>query len=695
MDSLDSFDSLEHQSAPQPAVIAGDAARPPLTLWGHISLSALWLGINAISAALLPLVLPVQILLFVAPGDVGSAQQAEFLGWLSAFGSVIALLAPPLVGALSDRSTSPWGRRRPYILAGVAISVLGAWTMARATDLTVLIIAFLILNLGFNVAIGAYEGLLPDNTPESQRGAASGYLGLMTILGNVGSLALAGWLFASVTSANANTSAGRAAITHGSLVFYGLTAIAMIVTTVITLGWTHETPLNADQVAALRPAAARGNWVERRLGSLRALWLAPWRSHNFTWVFLTRAFVMMGLTLFLTFIEYYFANVIGVTSFVSATAVLAGLALVGAVLSALVLGILSDRMNRTLLVGVSSGLMALPALVFVIAPTQIPLWPLGLVFGLGYGAYTSVDWALAVDALPVQANAGKDLGIWSAASTLPAILAPALGGAVIALVIALGGATALGYQAIFALAAACLALGAICVSFIRGEPGVAPVAQATRPGLGWRLAGRSGGGRARGFLRFWPVWEWVMDVAYPVTPIPDAPHGLLRIHPMRYHGQPITLPDGTHIARGARVAELHFNNRRLVAISGDVSPWRLARMIGEDLGALARWAAQPGEVARMEAFVGVTLLGRASGRLGFTIRERPVTIHARLERFFMQGLLAIYNPDGVQRLERGGAYATYPVEVWMSRGELLRRYGGDLSRAATPEPADAAERETE
>jgi YkoP-like protein len=326
--------------------------------------------------------------------------------------------------------------------------------------------------------------------------------------------------------------------------------------------------------------------------------------------------------------------------------------------------------------------MALPAITFVVAAGRIPLWPLGLVFGLGYGAYTSVDWALAVDSLPAQANAGKDLGIWSAASTLPAILAPALGGVVIALVGGVWGLTALGYQVVFALAAIFLALGAVFVSFIRGEPGAASLdtpdsaapAGRRRPGLGWRLAAGSRGGRASGFLRFWPFWEWVTGTLKPTTLVPGAPNGLLRVRLMRYKGQPITLPDGTRIERGAWIAELHFNNRRVSAVARGAGLWRLTRMIAEDMAALARWVAQPGEMARAEALTGVTLVGRAAPRLGFTLRERPVTLHARLERFFMQGLLAIYNPEGVRRLERGGTYATYPVEVWMSRGELLRRY---------------------
>ncbi|MDE3228349.1 MAG: MFS transporter, partial [Chloroflexota bacterium] len=503
---------------------------------------------------------------------------------------------------------------------------------------------------------------------------------LNAILGNVGSLALAGVLLAGVTISGADTAAARTLIVRGCAIFYLATAGALLLTTILTLVWTPETRLTAVEVQAQSPQPRGEHRLARGLRTLRALWLEPWKSHNFTWVFLTRAFVMLGLTLFLTFIEYYFANVAHVTDFVSKTALVAGLALVGALLSALALGILSDRMNRALLVGVSSGLMAIPALLFVVAAGRIPLWPLGIVFGLGYGAYTSVDWALAVDALPVQANAGKDLGIWSAASTLPAILAPALGGVVIGVVYTLYHQTALGYQAVFALAAAFLALGAICVSFISGEPGVRQPTAATgptrrRPGRGWRLAGGSHSGRARGFLRFWPVWEWVMRMTFPSAPIPDAPYGLLRARLKRHHGRPITLPDGASVARGDWVVELHFANSRLITVSPTTSAWRLVHMLAGDLTALARAVGGAGELSQARAVVGLTLMGRAGPRLGFTVRERPVTLYAWFDRFFMRGLMAMYHPDGAARLARGGLFSEYPLEVWMSREQLLRRYG--------------------
>src|SRR5262249_10440504 len=201
----------------------------------------------------------------------------------------------------------------------------------------------------------------------------------------------------------------------GVLVYSPLTGLGLALGVLVTLVGVHETPL-AKSVSAARPA-----WRQR--GTLRARlaagWLTPWRSRNFRWVFLTRAAVMLGLSLFMTFIEYYFGNVAGDTTFVQETASLAVLALVGAAASALTLGMLSDRVGRVALVCFATSCMALAALGFVVLPAGTPLWPLGLLFGLGYGAYSSVDWALAVDVLPSADAAGKDMGIWSVATTLP------------------------------------------------------------------------------------------------------------------------------------------------------------------------------------------------------------------------------------------------------------------------------------
>ena len=438
-----------------PPAIAGPALRTRLSVRDQLALSVLWFALNFQSAALLPIVIPAQVLLFVNPGAIASAQQAIFLAWLGAIGAVASVLSQPIAGALSDRTPAALGRRRPYLLAGGLVMLLGAAAMGLSPSLAAFLAGYVVYWVANNALTAAYQGLLPDQVPPGQRGTASGYLGLMTILGNIGSLGLAAILLVQAGSGTAID----AAVRRGALLFFAITGVVVIAGVVVTVYGVPEAPLPASTTPRPRPGAR---------DRLLRLFAEPFRHANFRWVFATRALVMLGLTLFLTFIEYYFAGVAHVQNFVASTASLALLALVGATGAALVTGMYSDRIGRVRLVSVSTSLMAVAAVVFVIAPERVPLWPLGLVFGVGYGAYTSTDWALAVDALPALSAAGKDMGIWSVASTLPGVFAPLLGGTVIGAAAARGG-TAFGYRAVFALAALFLLMGAVLVFQIR-EP---------------------------------------------------------------------------------------------------------------------------------------------------------------------------------------------------------------------------------
>ncbi len=436
-----------------------DISLPKLTVRDQLVLSAYWFSLNAQSAALFPIVIPLQIVLFLPSGPVGNAQQAVLLGWISAVGAVISLFMSPVIGMMSDRTPGAWGRRRPYIAIGTLLLVLSALLLAVAGSVAIFVLALIINQVGSNAANAAYQALLPDRVPKNQRGTASGYMGLMTIIGNIGSLALAGFLLANVSA----TAASANLIRRGALLFYILTGLALIVGGLITVFGIHEIPFmpgSSETQQEQGSAFVRfRHWFDRN-------WIAPWRGYNFRLVFFTRFAVIMGLTLFMTFIEYYFAQVAHDTNFVQSTAVVALLALAGAICSAFVLGILSDRVRRAPIVCVSTLCMAAASFTFVIAPGSFPLWILGILFGVGYGAYTSVDWALAIDSLPSMGNVGKDFAIWGASSNLSSTLAPALG-SVIIYEVSLYAATALGYRVIFAVATLFLIAGAVFVLKIK------------------------------------------------------------------------------------------------------------------------------------------------------------------------------------------------------------------------------------
>ena len=141
-----------------------------LTVRDQLVLSVFWFSLNAQSAALLPIVIPLQILLFVPPGQVGNAQQALLLGWIATVGAVVSLIMPPVFGLLSDHTRGSWGRRRPYIAAGALLLVLSAMLLAVAGSITIFVIALVIGQIGSNASNASYLIASPGNSVARPQG---------------------------------------------------------------------------------------------------------------------------------------------------------------------------------------------------------------------------------------------------------------------------------------------------------------------------------------------------------------------------------------------------------------------------------------------------------------------------------------------------------------------------------------------
>ena len=143
----------------------------------------------------------------------------------------------------------------------------------------------------------------------------------------------------------------------------------------------------------------------------------------------------------------------------------------GAVLSAFVAGALSDKYGRKLMVYISGALQGLVAAVFIFSGNFSVALIMGLIFGLGYGAYQSVDWALASDVLPSEDDHAKDMGVWHIAMTMPQVLAPLIAGFLLDYFQKFGktaGMPTLGYTVIFGLAVVYFFFGTVMVRNIRG-----------------------------------------------------------------------------------------------------------------------------------------------------------------------------------------------------------------------------------
>ena len=137
-----------------------------------ISLYILYAGIGA-------LLLPFQIGL-LAPGS-----KVAILSFFTSITVLIALFANPLAGAFSDRTTSRFGRRRPWIFVGGLLTVVGLLFMWRATNIPLLFIGYCLVELFSNIALATLVATIPDQVPENQRGTVSGIFGLATGLGGI------------------------------------------------------------------------------------------------------------------------------------------------------------------------------------------------------------------------------------------------------------------------------------------------------------------------------------------------------------------------------------------------------------------------------------------------------------------------------------------------------------------------------
>ncbi len=431
--------------------LASPYGNRPLTMWEHIVISAFWFGSNFHWGALL---------LILLPGDMkilAGQNKAQMLGLVTGFGAIPALIVPLIAGAMSDRCLRPEGRRKPFMAVGVLVNMIGLASMAFSVislkSLPAYFCSYALVQIGNNIASGAYMGVIPDVVPKKEHGKASGFMALMSQLGT---------LFGAI-------GIGMAIPSSAVAMRYGLIGFVLLVVGVLSYRGIKETQLTHAEPFDF------GSYV-------RSLWINPKEHPNFAWVWFTRFLVMMGFYAIMPFVNYYLVDVVGIAQDkVDSTApMLLGLILIVSSLTGVFGGVLSDRIGRKKVVYVANTLIAIVAPAFILCSNFGQALLVGALFGIGYGAYISVDYALGTDVLPHKSEAGKDMAIWHIAMTLPQSIAAPIAG----FLIAMPGFTKLtnpipgeadivhylkpGYGYIFALCSVCFALGAYLLRNVKG-----------------------------------------------------------------------------------------------------------------------------------------------------------------------------------------------------------------------------------
>ncbi|MFF3915522.1 MFS transporter [Streptomyces sp. NPDC001852] len=377
---------------------------------------------------------PLQILLAAQAKDFapGSGMSKEtMLAWVTGAGAVVSLLANPLFGALSDRTTARPGRRTPWIVAGAAGGALSLLLLARAGGAWSMALGWCLVQLTLNAAFAAVTAAVPDRVPRRQRGAVGGWLGAAQILGVVGGTGLA-------------TLAGGTGA--------GYTACA-----VFTAAGVLPYVLRYDDLRL--PPEDRPRWSWR--GFLAGFWLSPRRHPDLGWAWLTRFLINLSNSLVLLYLLYYLRDRLHRPDPGQGVLVLTAVNSLTLMATVVAGGVWSDRVGRRKPFVVWSGVLMAVA---TAALAGWQTWPGAIVaaavLGVGFGVFTSVDFALMTDVLPRALDRGKDLGVINVANALPQVAAPALAAPIVTY---LGG-----YRVLYLVAAVIGLAGAVLVGRIRG-----------------------------------------------------------------------------------------------------------------------------------------------------------------------------------------------------------------------------------
>ncbi|GIH02539.1 MFS transporter [Rhizocola hellebori] len=377
---------------------------------------------------------PLQILLARQAEAVSPHGKENLLALVAGVGAAFSMVANPLWGALSDRTTSRFGKRIPWIAAGGVLGAASLLLLGSASSVALLVAGWCLVQVVLNAPFAALSAAIPDQVPVAQRGTAGGYFGIAQIFGVMlgTGLAVAG--------------VGLLGGTFGGyLVCAGFVLIAWVPYVVLR----RDVVLAASERPALKLAAM-----------VRGFWLSPRRYPDFAWAWLTRFLMNLGNSIVLLYLLFFLKDEVRVEDPDASVLILTVINALSLLVSVMVAGIWSDRVGKRRVFVFWAGLIMAAAAVLLAAwPTWTVAMVAAAVLGLGFGVYTSVDFALLTQVLPAAVDRGKDLGVLNIANALPQVLAPVIAAPIVT---SLGG-----YSTLYSVSAIVGLVGAVFVYQIR------------------------------------------------------------------------------------------------------------------------------------------------------------------------------------------------------------------------------------
>ncbi|MGP4029218.1 MFS transporter [Actinomadura sp. 3N407] len=373
----------------------------------------MWMGLLASAQILLPSQIEA----------IDPSRKVWLLGVVTTLGAVAAVLAAPLMGALSDRTRWRFGKRRSWVIGGTALCVAALVALPWQTSIITVAVCWIIVHGGTGGIHATLCALVPDRVPINRRGTVFAIVGFAQPLGLVlGTLLASGFSFR-----------------RGYL-------LVAVVVALLALPYAF---IGRDVPARIAP---RTRWFPD----------LPSLGRDFAWAWAGRFAAQFATSLATLYLLYFLRDEIKVGDPAAGVAVLSLVYTAGVVVVSLVVGRVSDRLERRKVFVVLAGLLMGAALTGM---ALVSTWTMAVVaacvLGAGYGAYLAVDQALVTQLLRSNQDRGKDLGLMNMAGSSAVAVAP---------VIAADAVARGGYSLLFLFAAGMAVLSGLLVQPIRSVP---------------------------------------------------------------------------------------------------------------------------------------------------------------------------------------------------------------------------------